>query len=52
VPAWLGGLLAGEFVVAEMTSSRGYSNERAEKELGWEPRYGSWREGFRAWVSG
>ncbi|GEL16707.1 SDR family oxidoreductase [Pseudonocardia asaccharolytica] len=22
------------------------------KELGWEPRYGSWREGFRAWVNG
>lgn len=52
VPAWLGRLLAGEFVVAQMTSSRGYSNERAKKELGWEPRYGSWREGFRAWVSG
>ena len=42
----------GEFVVAQMTSSRGYSNERAKKELGWEPRYVSWREGFRAWVSG
>jgi nucleoside-diphosphate-sugar epimerase len=51
VPAWLGRLLAGEFVVAQMTSSRGYSNEKAKKELGWEPRYASWREGFRAWVS-
>ena len=28
------------------------SNEKARKELGWEPRYASWREGFRAWVSG
>jgi len=52
MPAWLGRLLAGEFVVAQMTSSRGYSNEKAKKELGWEPRYASWREGFRAWVSG
>jgi nucleoside-diphosphate-sugar epimerase len=52
VPAWLGRLLAGEFVVAQMTTSRGYSNEKARKELGWEPRYPSWREGFRAWVSG
>jgi nucleoside-diphosphate-sugar epimerase len=52
VPAWLGRLLAGEFVVAQMTSSRGYSNEKAKKELGWEPRYASWREGFRAWVRG
>ena len=52
VPAWLGRLLAGEFVVAQMTSVRGSSNEKARKELGWEPRYASWREGFRAWVSG
>jgi 2-alkyl-3-oxoalkanoate reductase len=52
VPAWLGRLLAGQFVVAQMTSSRGYSNEKAKKELGWKPRYASWREGFRAWVSG
>jgi 2-alkyl-3-oxoalkanoate reductase len=52
VPAWLGRLLAGEFVVAQMTTARGYSNEKAKKELGWEPRYASWREGFRAWVAG
>ena len=52
MPAWLGRLLAGQFVVAQMTSSRGYSNEKAKKEFGWEPRYASWREGFRAWVSG
>ena len=52
VPAWLGRLLAGAFVVAQMTSWRGASNEKARKELGWEPRYASWREGFRAWVSG
>jgi nucleoside-diphosphate-sugar epimerase len=50
LPAWLGRLLAGEFVVAQMTTSRGSSNEKARKELGWEPRYASWREGFRAWV--
>ena len=52
VPAWLGRLLAGEFVVAQMTTSRGYSNEKARKELSWEPRYASWREGFRAWDRG
>jgi nucleoside-diphosphate-sugar epimerase len=52
MPAWLGRLLAGEFVVAQMTSARGSSNAKARKELGWEPRYPSWREGFRAWVSG
>ena len=52
MPAWLGRLLAGEFVVALMTNARGSSNEKARKELGWEPRYPSWREGFRAWVGG
>jgi nucleoside-diphosphate-sugar epimerase len=52
MPAWLGRLLAGEFVVALMTSVRGSSNEKARKELGWDPQYASWREGFRAWISG
>ncbi len=52
LPAWLGRLLAGEFVLEQMTNARGCSNEKARKELGWEPRYPSWREGFRAWVSG
>jgi 2-alkyl-3-oxoalkanoate reductase len=52
LPGWLGRLLAGEFVLSQMTTSRGSSNEKARKELGWDPRYASWREGFRAWVSG
>jgi nucleoside-diphosphate-sugar epimerase len=30
-----------------MTRIRGASNEKARRELGWEPRYRSWREGFR-----
>jgi nucleoside-diphosphate-sugar epimerase len=51
LPGWLGRVLAGEFVVAQMTSARGSSNEKARKELGWEPGYASWREGFRAWAS-
>lgn len=50
LPAWLGRILAGEFVVGQMTGSHGFSNEKARKELGWEPRYASWREGFRAWA--
>jgi nucleoside-diphosphate-sugar epimerase len=52
VPVWLGRLLAGEFVVTQMTTARGSSNEKARKGLGWEPRYPSWREGFRDWVAG
>jgi nucleoside-diphosphate-sugar epimerase len=52
LPAWLGRLLGGEFVVEQMTNGRGCSNEKARKVLGWEPRYASWREGFRAWAGG
>jgi len=52
LPVWLGRLLAGNFVVAQMTEARGSSNEKAQKELDWEPQFASWREGFRAWVSG
>ena len=52
LPVWLGRLLAGDFVVSQMTQARGSSNGKAKKELGFEPRYASWREGFRAWISG
>jgi hypothetical protein len=31
-----------------MTEVRGASNEKAKRELGWEPGHPSWREGF-AW---
>lgn len=48
LPAWLARLLAGEMVVAMMTEGRGFSNAKARRELGWEPRYPSWRQGFRA----
>jgi len=46
VPRWLGKLLAGEAAVAMMTEARGASNARARGELGWEPRFGDWRQGF------
>ena len=31
-----------------MTEVRGASNAKAKRELGWQPRYSTWREGFRA----
>lgn len=46
VPAWLARLLAGEVAVMMMTEGRGFSNAKAKRELGWEPRYPSWRQGF------
>ena len=47
VPAWLARLLAGEVAVAMMTEGRGFSNAKAKRELGWELRYPSWRQGFK-----
>ena len=48
VPRWLARLFAGEVVVMMGTEARGASNAKAKRELGWEPRYPSWREGFVA----
>ena len=47
VPKWLARLLAGEVAVTMMTEGRGFSNAKAKRELGWELRYPSWRQGFR-----
>jgi nucleoside-diphosphate-sugar epimerase len=46
VPRWLGRLAAGEAATVMMTEVRGASNAKAKRELGWQPRYGSWRAGF------
>jgi nucleoside-diphosphate-sugar epimerase len=46
VPKWLARPLAGEFAVTMMTEGRGFSNAKAKRELGWELRYPSWRQGF------
>jgi nucleoside-diphosphate-sugar epimerase len=47
VPAWLARLFAGEHGVVMMTESRGASNAKAKRDLGWRPAYPSWRTGFR-----
>jgi nucleoside-diphosphate-sugar epimerase len=47
VPKWLARLLAGKVVVTMMTEGRGFSNAKAKRELGWELRYPSWRQGFK-----
>jgi nucleoside-diphosphate-sugar epimerase len=47
VPVWLARLFVGETGVAMMTEVRGATNEKAKRELGWQPRFASWREGFR-----
>lgn len=48
IPVWLARLLAGDQAVVMMTEGRGFSNAKAKRELGWQPRYPSWRQGFKA----
>jgi len=48
VPTWVGWLVGGDGLVRMMTTVRGSSNAKARAELGWVPRYPSWRQGFAA----
>ena len=47
VPVWLARLAAPKMVVGLATTLRGASNARFKREFGWQPKYASWREGFR-----
>ena len=46
VPRFVGRLMAGEALVVMMTEIRGASNAKAKSELGWQPRWSTWRVGF------
>ncbi len=46
IPAWLARWLIGEQGIMFMTEVRGASNAKAKRELGWQPLWASWREGF------
>ena len=48
VPLWLARLVAGKGMVMMAVGSRGASNAKAKRELGWTLRYPSWRQGFPA----
>ena len=45
LPKWVAQLLAGEMVKI-VTEGQAFSNAKAKRELGWELRYPSWRQGF------
>jgi nucleoside-diphosphate-sugar epimerase len=46
IPRWLGKLAAGDAITTMATESRGASNAKAKRELGWTPAHPSWRQGF------
>jgi nucleoside-diphosphate-sugar epimerase len=47
LPVWAARLMAGDVAVSMLTRTRGSSNARAKRELGWRLRWPSWRQGFR-----
>jgi nucleoside-diphosphate-sugar epimerase len=47
VPTSLASFAIGEVGVSMMTRVRGSSNAKAKRDLGWKPRWSTWREGFR-----
>ena len=47
IPRWVARLLAGEMAVGMVTEGRAFSNAKARRELGWELRFPSWRQGFK-----
>jgi nucleoside-diphosphate-sugar epimerase len=46
LPRWVAQLLAGE-MLKMVTEGCAFSNAKAKRELGWELRYPSWRQGFK-----
>jgi nucleoside-diphosphate-sugar epimerase len=48
VPRWLVRAVAGSAAARQLTEGRGAANAKARAELGWTPRYPTWRDGFRA----
>jgi nucleoside-diphosphate-sugar epimerase len=46
-PAWIARLAAGKTAAQFAIQLRGASNAKAKRELAWQPRWPSWREGFR-----
>ena len=46
IPRWLARLAAGEAATLMLTEGRGAANDKAKRELGWQLRYPSWRQGF------
>ena len=51
VPLWLARLAGGRQAADFASELRGASNEKAKRELGWQPAHPSWRTGFRESLS-
>lgn len=47
VPNWMAKMMIGEHAVTLMNDVRGVSNAKARKELNWNLKWSSWKQGFR-----
>jgi|RhiMetdeSRZDD1v2_1073273.scaffolds.fasta_scaffold05408_4 nucleoside-diphosphate-sugar epimerase len=47
VPRFIARLAAGKFGLYMSTQLQGATNAKAKRDLDWEPRWASWRDGFR-----
>jgi 2-alkyl-3-oxoalkanoate reductase len=47
VPMWVARIALGRQAASMVERLEGASSRRAQDELGWRPRYPSWRQGFR-----
>jgi nucleoside-diphosphate-sugar epimerase len=47
VPAFLARLILPEHLFMMMTEVRGGSNAKFKRTFGWQPRFATWRDGFR-----
>jgi 2-alkyl-3-oxoalkanoate reductase len=48
LPRWMGWLAGGPLLVSMMESIRGADNAKAKHDLGWVPRWATWRDGFNS----
>lgn len=47
VPVWIARFVVPAGLLHMTLNARAASNERAKRDLGWTPKFGSWRRGFR-----
>jgi nucleoside-diphosphate-sugar epimerase len=51
VPLWVARVVGGRQAADFASELRGASNDKAKRELGWQPAHPSWRTGFRESLS-
>lgn len=48
MPGWLGKIFSGQVVMEELTINCKVKNTKAKTQLGWKPKYPTYKEGIPA----